>query len=77
MAFSIYLSPPNMCGNEREMVKEAFDTNWIAPYGPHLGKFEAEMANYVGVEAGFALLRDCGFRYVTTYRKHLPEMIKL
>ena len=31
----------------------------------------------VGVEAGFALLRDCGFRYVTTYRKHLPEMIKL
>ena len=31
----------------------------------------------VGVEAGFELLRQCGFRYVTAYRKHVPEMIKI
>lgn len=31
----------------------------------------------VGVAAGFDLLRECGFQYVTTYRKHVPEMIKI
>jgi pyridoxal phosphate-dependent aminotransferase EpsN len=31
----IYLSPPHMNGLELEYIKEAFDTNWIAPVGPH------------------------------------------
>ena len=25
---------------EREFVKEAFDTNWIAPLGPNVNEFE-------------------------------------
>ena len=54
MSFKIFLSPPNMCGKEREYVNEAFDTNWIAPYGPHLNAFEREMAAYVGQEAALA-----------------------
>lgn len=29
----IYLASPQMLGKEREYVKEAFDTNWIAPLG--------------------------------------------
>lgn len=49
MAFKIFLSPPHMCGKEREYVDEAFDTNWIAPYGPHLNAFEQEMADYLWV----------------------------
>lgn len=55
MAFKIFLSPPNMCGKEREYVNEAFDTNWIAPYGPHLNAFEREMAAYVGVDSALAV----------------------
>ena len=54
MAFKIFLSPPHMCGKEREYVNNAFDTNWIAPYGPHLNAFEREMAAYIGVESALA-----------------------
>ena len=39
----IYLSSPTMHGEERELVKEAFDTNWIAPLGPHVDAFEQEI----------------------------------
>ena len=38
----IYLSSPHMGGQELELVKEAFATNWIAPLGPHVDKFESE-----------------------------------
>jgi pyridoxal phosphate-dependent aminotransferase EpsN len=55
MAFRIYLSPPHMGGREMEYIKEAFDTNWIAPYGPSINAFEGEMAKYVGVESALAL----------------------
>lgn len=30
----IYLSPPHMSGGELELVREAFESNWIAPLGP-------------------------------------------
>lgn len=36
----IWLSPPHMGGNEETYVKEAFDTNWIAPLGPNVQQFE-------------------------------------
>lgn len=44
----IYLSSPHMGGDELTLVQEAFATNWIAPLGPHVDKFEAEFAAYVG-----------------------------
>ena len=36
----IWLSSPHMGGNEQKYVKEAFDTNWIAPLGPNVNKFD-------------------------------------
>jgi len=33
-----------MGGEERELVKEAFDTNWIAPVGPHIRNFERKLS---------------------------------
>jgi len=30
----IYLSPPHMSGRELELIREAFESNWIAPLGP-------------------------------------------
>ena len=39
----IYLSCPTMHGEEQEFVKEAFDTNWVAPVGPHVNAFEKEL----------------------------------
>lgn len=44
----IYLSCPTMHGEEQQFVQEAFDTNWVAPLGPNVTKFEEEMAAYTG-----------------------------
>jgi len=38
--------------DERELLMEAFDSNWIAPLGPHLNAFEDEMVAYTG--SGYA-----------------------
>lgn len=45
----IYLSPPHMSGNELAYIHDAFDTNWIAPLGPHVDAFEKELATYAGL----------------------------
>jgi len=42
------LSPPHLFGKERELVDEAFDTNWIAPLGPHVDALERELAAVAG-----------------------------
>lgn len=55
MAFRIFLSPPHMYGKELEYIKAAFDTNWIAPYGPAINAFEQEMSEYVGMSSALAL----------------------
>ena len=51
----MYLSPPHMTGQELHYVKEAFDSNWIAPLGPHVDAFERETASYVGAKGALAL----------------------
>jgi len=45
----IYLSPPWMSGDERAMVDEAFASNYIAPCGPMVDRFEREFAAAVGL----------------------------
>jgi len=42
----IWLVSPHMGGSEQKYVKEAFDTNWIAPLGPNVDAFEKELAKY-------------------------------
>jgi len=44
-----------MIGNEREMLLDAFDSNWIAPLGPHVNAFEVEFAQRVGTKHAVAL----------------------
>lgn len=46
----IWLSPPHMGGEEMKFVQEAFETNWIAPIGPHVDAFEKELAEFNGIE---------------------------
>lgn len=45
----IFLSSPTMHGEEQHFIKEAFDTNWVAPLGANVDGFEKEMAEYIGV----------------------------
>lgn len=51
----IYLASPHMGGEEMNYIKEAFDTNWIAPLGPNVNNFEKEVAEYVGINGATAL----------------------
>jgi len=44
-----------MGGEELELVKEAFASNYIAPIGPMINRFEAEMAEYLGIPHCLAL----------------------
>ncbi len=48
MTRQIFLSTPHMGDRELEFVKEAFDTNWIAPVGPHIDAFEQEFCEVTG-----------------------------
>lgn len=45
----IYLSPPDIRGPEREMLLAALDSGWVAPVGPDLDAFEAELSERCGV----------------------------
>ena len=51
----IYLSPPDVGELERGFLLDAFDSNWIAPLGPHVETFEQEFCAAVGVPHAVAL----------------------
>ncbi|WP_295676750.1 aminotransferase class I/II-fold pyridoxal phosphate-dependent enzyme [uncultured Mucilaginibacter sp.] len=48
MKQKIWLSSPHMGGEEFNFVKDAFDTNWIAPLGPHVNGFERDLEAFTG-----------------------------
>jgi dTDP-4-amino-4,6-dideoxygalactose transaminase len=52
----VWLSSPHMGGSEAIFVKEAFDTNWIAPLGPLVDGFEKDIAMFLGNEVEVAAL---------------------
>lgn len=51
----IYLSSPTMHGEEQLFIKEAFDSNWVAPLGPNVNAFEKELAEYTKARNASAL----------------------
>lgn len=53
----IYLSSPHMSkeGYEKNYVKEAFESNWIAPIGPNVSYFEDELKEKVNIKNAVAL----------------------
>jgi dTDP-4-amino-4,6-dideoxygalactose transaminase len=51
----IFLSSPHMSGRELSYIQAAFETNWIAPVGPHIEAFEAEFCQVVGSKYGAAI----------------------
>ncbi|MCC5920723.1 MAG: aminotransferase class I/II-fold pyridoxal phosphate-dependent enzyme [Cyclobacteriaceae bacterium] len=52
----IWLSSPHMGGTEEKYVREAFETNWIAPLGPNVDGFEKDLCRYVGVKSTAAVV---------------------
>ncbi len=52
----IWLSSPHMGASEQAFVKEAFDSNWVAPLGPNVDGFEKDIASYIGEGVSVAAL---------------------
>ena len=52
-----------MSGKELEFIHDAFVSNWIAPFGPHVDEFEKEMSEYLGIDHAVALSnsKNAGF----------------
>jgi dTDP-4-amino-4,6-dideoxygalactose transaminase len=55
MTKPILLSTPHMGDRELEFVTEAFETNWIAPVGPHVNAFEQEFCRIIGASHAAAV----------------------
>jgi UDP-N-acetylbacillosamine transaminase len=49
----IYLSPPHMSGKEQQYIAEVFESNYIAPLGQFVDRFEESICDYTG--AAYAL----------------------
>ena len=54
----IWLSAPHMGGREEFYVRQAFETNWVAPLGPNVDGFETDICNFTG--AGYAAALSSG-----------------
>ncbi len=52
----IFLSPPHMSGKELEYIKDVFDSNYIAPVGEFINKFEDSIKNYTRTKNALALV---------------------
>ncbi|OUR90672.1 pyridoxal phosphate-dependent aminotransferase [Flavobacteriales bacterium 34_180_T64] len=56
MESKIWLSSPHMSGREQSYINNAFETNWIAPLGPHVNGFENDIQSYLQTDSQVAVL---------------------
>jgi len=51
----LFLSPPHMSGKEQEYIAEVFESNYIAPLGAFVNRFEESIKTYTGASNALAL----------------------
>ncbi|ALV25115.1 UDP-4-amino-4,6-dideoxy-alpha-D-N-acetyl-D-glucosamine transaminase [Campylobacter iguaniorum] len=51
----VFLSPPFMGGNEEKYVKKVFESNYIAPLGEYVNKFEDSIKDFTKAKSALAL----------------------
>jgi len=51
----LFLSPPHMSGKEQAYIAEVFESNYIAPLGAFVNKFEEYIKDYTGASHALAL----------------------
>ncbi|BAF70356.1 aminotransferase class I/II-fold pyridoxal phosphate-dependent enzyme [Nitratiruptor sp. SB155-2] len=51
----IFLSPPHMSGKELKYIQQAFESNYIAPNGEFIDRFEESIKKYTNVKSAVAL----------------------
>ena len=52
----IFLSPPHMSGKEQTYIAEAFESNYIAPLGPFVDRFEQSIQDYTSAPHALATI---------------------
>ncbi len=55
MKSRIWLSPPHMGGAEEKFIRDALDSNWVAPNGPNVNAFEDCLAEYCSAKHAVVL----------------------
>ena len=55
MGKRIFLSAPHMSGNELKYIEKVFESNYIAPLGEYVNKFEDSIKNYTGAKNALAV----------------------
>lgn len=58
MSERLFLSPPHMSGKEQAYIADVFESNYIAPLGPMVTRFEQAVCDYTG--AAHALATSSG-----------------
>ena len=51
----LFLSAPHMGGNELKYIEEVFESNYIAPLGEYVNKFEGSIKDYTGAPNALAV----------------------
>jgi len=51
----LFLSPPHMSGKEQQYIAEVFESNYIAPLGAFVNRFEESIKEYTGTKNALAL----------------------
>jgi UDP-N-acetylbacillosamine transaminase len=51
----LFLSSPHMSGNELKYIEKVFESNYIAPLGEYVNKFEESIKNYTGTKNALAV----------------------
>lgn len=51
----IFLSAPHMSGNELNYIEKVFESNYIAPLGEYVNKFEQSIIDYTGTHNALAV----------------------
>ena len=52
----IFLSAPHMSGNELKYIQKVFQSNYIAPVGEYIDKFEESIKNYTSAKNALAVV---------------------
>ncbi len=51
----LFLSPPHMSGKEQQYIAEVFESNYIAPLGAFVNRFEESIKTYIGISNALAI----------------------
>ena len=52
----LFLSSPHMSGNELKYIEKVFESNYIAPLGEYVNKFEDSIKNYTNTKNALAVV---------------------